>query len=100
MPGPSASQWSILHVVVFVGIHREIYVRALVFENVLQTTPCCAILSVFGPHKGFRCFHVPEYSAVLDPIASDGTPFSGTVMMRAAGLIEMSCKVGMICHGW
>jgi hypothetical protein len=99
MVGPPPSTWSILHVVVLAAIHRQKHVWAFVAEDVLQTAPFCTILSVFGPHKGFRCLHIPEYSTVLYPLASNGAPFSCTVTMRTEGLFEKRWKVRRVCHG-
>jgi hypothetical protein len=98
MSRPCTSRWSVMHAVILVGTHGEIDVRTFVGENVLETTPGCAILSILGPHKGLGCLHIPEYSAVLNPLAPHGTPFSWAVTVRTAGVVEVGWKVRIVCH--
>ena len=79
MARPTSPRWPIMHVVMLVGIEREIDIWPLVLENVFETTPSCAIPSVLWPNKGFRCLHVSKFATILQPFTSYGAELSWTV---------------------
>jgi hypothetical protein len=93
---PSIFRWSILHIVVLVGIYRKEDIRAFVLDDVLKTAPSRAISSILWPYERLGGLDVPEFASILKPPALRRTPLRCTVSGGARNLTEVIWMMGWV----
>jgi len=97
--GPFGPGWTIVHVIMLVGVDGQVHIWPSVLEDVLETAPRCAVPTIFRPHERFGRLDVAEFSAVLEPSLLLTTVFSRSMSVLLVDFVESTRKMGKRRHG-